>query len=104
MVKPRWGLYLREKPPMARKSNIARDNKRKGLVERFRERRQALKRSGDQEGLDKLPRNASPARLKNRCFRCGRSRAFMRDFGLCRACFRELANEGKVPGVRKSSW
>ncbi|PIR46383.1 MAG: type Z 30S ribosomal protein S14 [Candidatus Vogelbacteria bacterium CG10_big_fil_rev_8_21_14_0_10_49_38] len=44
------------------------------------------------------------SRIVHRCFRCGRKRAFMRDFGLCRICFRELANEGKVPGVRKSSW
>jgi small subunit ribosomal protein S14 len=43
-------------------------------------------------------------RIKNRCFRCGRGKGFMRDFGLCRICFREQANEGNLPGVRKSSW
>ncbi len=43
-------------------------------------------------------------RIKNRCFRCGRGRGYMRDFGTCRICFRELANQGKLPGVRKSSW
>ena len=44
------------------------------------------------------------SRLVKRCFRCGRKRAYMRDFGLCRICFRELANEGKIPGIKKSSW
>ncbi|OHA88248.1 MAG: 30S ribosomal protein S14 [Candidatus Zambryskibacteria bacterium RIFCSPHIGHO2_01_FULL_43_25] len=44
------------------------------------------------------------SRVVRRCFKCGRKRGFMRDFDLCRICFRELANEGKIPGVRKSSW
>lgn len=89
---------------MARVSNIARDEKRKRMAAQAKDKREALKASGDLDALVKLPRNGSPVRLKHRCFKCGRPRGFMRQFGLCRICFRELANEGKIPGVRKSSW
>lgn len=67
-------------------------------------KRSALKDAHDHEGLQMLKKNASPVRSKNRCFKCGRPRAFMRDFGLCRICFRELANKGMIPGVKKASW
>lgn len=74
------------------------------MYAKFAEKRAALKAAGDFEALQKLPRNSSPARIKNRCSITGRSKGFLRDFGLSRQKFRELANEGKIPGVRKSSW
>lgn len=89
---------------MAKKSVIARNAKRVRLVAKFAKKRAELKAAGDSEGLQKLPRNSSPVRLKNRCAITGRSRAYMRPFGLSRIKFRELANEGKIPGVKKSSW
>jgi small subunit ribosomal protein S14 len=89
---------------MAKKSVIARNEKRKKLVAKFAQKRQELKEKGDFAGLQKLPKNSSPVRLKNRSFVSGRGRGYMRDFGIDRIEFRELANEGKLPGVRKSSW
>ena len=89
---------------MAKKSSIARNEKRKRLVAKFAEKRTALLAAGDYEGLQKLPRNASPVRVKNRCAVTGRARGYMRKFGLSRIKFRELANEGQIPGVKKSSW
>lgn len=89
---------------MARTSNIAREAKRTRLAAASAAKRQALKESHDYEALQGLKKNASPVRTKNRCFKCGRPRAFMRDFGLCRICFRELANKGMIPGVKKASW
>ena len=74
------------------------------LVAKYAEKRAELKRAGDSEGLQKLPRNSSSTRLKNRCAVSGRSRGYMRDFGLSRITFRELAREGKIPGVKKASW
>lgn len=71
---------------------------------RYAKKRAELKAAGDYEGLQKLPRNASPVRYKNRCAITGRPRGYMRDFGLSRIKFRELANEGKIPGIKKSSW
>ena len=82
----------------------ARQRKREHTVKVYAVKRAALKEAGDYEGLQKLPRNASPTRLRNRCSATGRPRGYMRDFGLCRICFRELANDGRIPGVRKSSW
>jgi small subunit ribosomal protein S14 len=89
---------------MAKKSVIARNNKRVKLVEKYAKKREELKAAGDFEGLQKIPRNASPVRLKNRCSITGRPRGYMRDFGLSRIKFRELANEGRIPGIKKSSW
>lgn len=89
---------------MARKSLIAREAKRRRMVEQYAEKRKALKAAGDYEALQKLPRNASPVRLHNRCALTGRSRAYMRRFGLGRNMFREMALDGKIPGVRKASW
>ncbi|XKT75217.1 MAG: 30S ribosomal protein S14 [Patescibacteria group bacterium UBA2103] len=89
---------------MAKKSQIARNEKRMKLVAKYADKRAALKAAGDFEGLQKLPKNSSPVRLKNRCALSGRSRGYMRDFGLSRITFRELAREGKIPGVKKASW
>ncbi len=89
---------------MAKKSVIAREKKRRETVEKYAEKRAALKAAGDYEALQRLPRNASPVRLHNRCALTGRPRGYIRKFGVCRNVFRELAMEGKIPGVRKSSW
>lgn len=89
---------------MAKKSWIAREKKRRRMVALYAERRRKLKEKGDWEGLQKLPRNSSPVRLNNRCPLTGRSRGYLRDFGVSRIVFREMALEGKIPGVRKASW
>ncbi len=89
---------------MARKSNLARDKKRAVMRTRTAAKRAALKETHDYEALQGLKKNASPVRTKNRCFKCGRPRGYMREFGLCRICFRELANKGMIPGVKKASW
>ena len=89
---------------MARKSLIAREAKRRKLVEKYAEKRAQLKAEGDSEALQKLPRNSSPVRLHNRCATTGRPRGYYRKFGLCRNQFRQLALEGKIPGIRKASW
>jgi small subunit ribosomal protein S14 len=89
---------------MARKSLIARENKRQRVVEKYAELRKQLKAEGKWEELDKLPRNANPIRLHNRCLLTGRPKGYMRQFGICRVKFREMANEGKIPGVTKASW
>ena len=89
---------------MAKKSQIAREAKRRRMVAKYAVKRRKLKEQGDWEGLQKLPRNASPVRLRNRCAITGRSRGFIRRFGLSRIVFREMALEGKIPGIRKSSW
>lgn len=89
---------------MARESVKARQRKRERLVARFAEKRAALKAEGDYAALDKLPRNSSAVRLKNRCQLTGRPRGYMRHFGICRNVFRDMALDGKIPGVRKASW
>jgi len=89
---------------MAKKSVVARNEKRIKLAEKYAEKRAALRAAGDYEGLQKLPRNASPVRIKNRCSMTGRARGYLRAFGLSRIKFRELANEGKIPGIKKASW
>ena len=89
---------------MARKSLIARENKRQRVVAKFAEKRAALKAAGDYDALDKLPRNANPIRLHNRCLLTGRPKGYMRRFALCRVKFREMALDGKIPGVTKASW
>ncbi len=89
---------------MAKKSQLARYAKKLKLVKKYAVKRAALKLAGDSEGLQKLPRNSSPVRLKSRCAITGRSRGYMQVFGLSRIQFRELAREGKIPGVKKASW
>lgn len=89
---------------MARKSVEVRQRKRIKMVEKFAEKRATLKAAGDYEALDKLPRNASPVRLHNRCQISGRPKGYMRQFGVCRNMFRDMALDGKLPGVKKASW
>lgn len=89
---------------MARKSVIARERKRERLVAKYAKKRAELKAAGDYEALDKLPRNSSKVRLHNRCKITGRPKGYMRKFGICRNVFREIAPEGKIPGIKKASW
>jgi small subunit ribosomal protein S14 len=95
---------------MAKKSMIARDVKRAKLVDKFAAKRAELKariQAGDVEAvaeLNKLPKNASPVRKRNRCQIDGRPRGYMREFGISRIKFRQLAGAGLIPGVTKSSW
>lgn len=89
---------------MAKLSVIARQNKREKLVAVYASKRTALKKAGDYAALDKLPRNASPVRLKNRCKLTGRPKGYIGKFGVCRNVFREMASEGKIPGLTKASW
>jgi small subunit ribosomal protein S14 len=89
---------------MARKSIIAREVKREKIVEKYAERRKILKEAGDWEALDKLPKNSSRVRLHNRCKITGRPKGYMRKFGICRNVFREMASDGKIPGITKASW
>ena len=89
---------------MAKESVKARQRKRERMVAQYAEKRAALKAAGDYAGLDKLPKNASPVRLKNRCHLTGRPKGYMRQFGICRVIFRDMALDGKIPGVRKASW
>lgn len=89
---------------MAKKSIIARQAKREKTVAKFAEKRAALKAEGNYAALDLLPKNASPVRLKNRCQLTGRSRGYMRHFGVSRIMFRDMALQGKIPGVTKASW
>lgn len=89
---------------MARESVKARQKKREKMVARYAEKRAALKEAGDYDALQKLPRNASPVRLRNRCQLTGKPRGYIRQFGVCRNVFREMALNGKIPGITKASW
>jgi small subunit ribosomal protein S14 len=89
---------------MAKKSNLARDAKRRQMIDKYAAKRAELKAAGDWEGLAGLPRNSSPTRRRNRCAETGRARGYMRQFGLSRIAFREHASRGEIPGVTKSSW
>lgn len=89
---------------MAKESVKARERKRQRLVEKYADKRAKLKEAGDWVGLDKLPRNSSPVRLHNRCKITGRPRGYMRKFGISRVLFRDMASQGKIPGVTKASW
>jgi len=89
---------------MAKESVKARQRKREKMVAKYADKRAALKAAGDYAALDLLPKNASPVRLKNRCQLTGRPRGYMRMFGVCRLVFRDMALDGKIPGVRKASW
>jgi len=82
----------------------AREVKRAKLVAKYAEKRKALKEAGDYEALQKLPRNSMPIRMHNRCKITGRPKGYMRQFGLSRIQFREMANNGLIPGVKKASW
>jgi small subunit ribosomal protein S14 len=89
---------------MAKESMKAREVKRKKLADRYAEKRAALKAEGDYVGLQKLPKNSNPNRQRNRCSLTGRPRGYMRQFGLSRITFREMALNGMIPGVQKASW
>ncbi|GAB4130096.1 MAG: 30S ribosomal protein S14 [Raineya sp.] len=89
---------------MAKESMKARERKRAKLVAKYAAKRQALKEAGDYEALDKLPRNASPVRLHNRCKITGRPKGYIRRFGISRVLLREWASQGKIPGLTKASW
>jgi small subunit ribosomal protein S14 len=89
---------------MAKEGVKAREVKRARLVAKYAAKREALKAAGEYAELDKLPKNASPVRLHNRCKLTGRPRGYMRQFGISRVTFREMALAGKIPGVKKASW
>lgn len=89
---------------MARKALVQRELKRAKLADKYAAKRAELKDVGDLEGLAKLPRNSNPNRQRNRCEITGRSRGYIRRFGLSRITFREHASKGEIPGVRKASW
>lgn len=89
---------------MAKKSKIAKSKRQQATVEKYAALRKELKAAGDYAGLQKLPRDASPTRLKNRDAVDGRPRGYMRKFGVSRITFRDLAHDGKIPGVKKASW
>ncbi len=89
---------------MAKESLKARQVKKEKTVAKYAAKRAALKAAGDYLGLDKLPKNASPVRLHNRCKITGRPRGYMRKFGISRVLFREMASDGLIPGITKSSW
>jgi small subunit ribosomal protein S14 len=89
---------------MAKESMKAREVKRAKMVEKFAEKRAKLKAEGDYIGLSRLPRNSNPIRLHNRCKLTGRPKGYMRQFGISRITFREMASEGLIPGIKKASW
>jgi len=89
---------------MAKESMKAREVKRKKMVAKYATKRKALKVAGDYQALQKLPKDASPIRMHNRCKLTGRPKGYMRTFGISRVTFREMANQGLIPGVRKASW
>lgn len=89
---------------MAKESMKAREVKRKRLADKYAAKREELKKANDQVGLQKLPRNSSPVRGRNRCKLTGRPRGYMRQFGVSRVTFREMVLFGLIPGLTKSSW
>ncbi len=89
---------------MAKRSIRARQARRERVVAKYAALRKELKEKGDYEALQKLPRDSSATRLHNRCSMTGRPRGYIRRFGISRIAFRELALEGKIPGVVKASW
>lgn len=89
---------------MAKESMKAREVKRAKLVAKYAEKRAQLKKEGDYEALQALPKNASPVRMHNRCKLTGRPKGYIRQFGISRIQFREMASNGLIPGVKKASW
>ncbi|MBS1234118.1 MAG: ribosomal protein [Bacteroidetes bacterium] len=88
---------------MAKESMVAREVKRKRMVEKYAAKRAQLKTEGDFQALSRLPRNSSPVRLHNRCKLTGRPKGYIRQFGISRISFRELASKGLIPGIKKAS-
>jgi small subunit ribosomal protein S14 len=89
---------------MAKESMKARERKRAAMVAKYADKRKALKDAGDWDALQKLPANSSAVRMHHRCQLTGRPRGYMRQFGISRVTFREMANQGLIPGVKKASW
>ncbi|MDP4210370.1 MAG: 30S ribosomal protein S14 [Bacteroidota bacterium] len=89
---------------MAKESMKAREVKRAKLVEKYAAKREQLKKEGNYQALSLLPRNSSPVRLHNRCLLTGRPKGYIRQFGISRITFREMASNGLIPGVKKASW
>ncbi len=89
---------------MAKESMIAREVKRAKLAKKFEQKRAQLKAEGNYVALSRLPRNSNPNRQRNRCKLTGRTRGYMRQFGISRITFREMASFGLIPGVKKASW
>ncbi|MGV8963261.1 MAG: 30S ribosomal protein S14 [Candidatus Saccharimonadaceae bacterium] len=89
---------------MAKESMKAREVKRAKLIARYAEKRARLKAEGDYDALQALPKNASPVRAHNRCKITGRPKGYLRQFGISRIQFREMASQGLIPGVKKASW
>jgi len=89
---------------MAKESVKARERKRQRMVAKYAEKRAKLKAEGNYLELQKIPKNASPVRLHNRCLLTGRPKGYMRQFGISRVTFRKMALEGKIAGVTKASW
>ncbi|MFO7789496.1 MAG: 30S ribosomal protein S14 [Bacteroidota bacterium] len=89
---------------MAKESMKARERKRKKMVEKYADKRERLKSEGNLDALHKLPRNSSKVRMHNRCSITGRPKGYMRQFGVSRIVFREMASNGLIPGVKKASW
>lgn len=89
---------------MAKESMKAREVKRKRLTEKYAEKRAKLKTAGDYTTLQSLPRNSNPIRMHNRCMITGRTRGYIRQFGISRIIFREMASKGLIPGIKKASW
>ncbi|MFP4024327.1 MAG: 30S ribosomal protein S14 [Thiohalospira sp.] len=89
---------------MAKESMKARERRRQKLVDKYAEKRAKLKAEGDYVGLSRLPKNSNPNRLHNRCLITGRPKGYMRQFGISRITFREMASKGLIPGVKKASW
>jgi small subunit ribosomal protein S14 len=89
---------------MAKESMKAREIKRKKLVDKYAAKRAQLKAEGDYVGLSRLPRNSNPIRMHNRCKLTGRPKGYIRQFGISRITFREMASAGLIPGIKKASW
>ena len=89
---------------MAKTSMVVKDAKRQKMIQKYAAKRAELKAAGDLEGLQKLPKNSSPTRWKNRSIESGRPRGYMRRFGMDRIAFREHASKGEIPGITKASW
>ncbi|MBN2612187.1 MAG: 30S ribosomal protein S14 [Bacteroidales bacterium] len=89
---------------MAKESMKAREVKRAKLAARYAAKRAKLKEMGDYQALSRIPRNSNPIRLHNRCKLTGRPKGYIRQFGISRICFREMASQGLIPGVKKASW
>ena len=89
---------------MAKESRKARERKRAAMVARYADKRARLKAEGDYQALSRMPKNSAAIRMHNRCSITGRPKGYMRDFGLSRIQFREMANAGLIPGVKKASW